>query len=120
MNPNSSKAELRLVNSLRKYIPDIGQQLSIDRYLYDIFYKDKIIEFNGDYWHGNPELYLFEDYVGNIINNKPTYAYELWARDAKKMMVAENRGYKVMVVWESEFMEMPKDTIKKCLSFLKS
>ena len=118
MNPNISKAEQRLVNALRKHLPMIEQQLSIGTYLYDIHYGKKIIEFNGDYWHANPELYLFEDYVGNILNNKPTYAYEIWAKDAKKKSLAEEHGYEVMVVWESEFIEMPRTTLEKCLKFL--
>ena len=119
MNPNISKTEEKLVNSLRKYIPDIGQQLPIGMYLYDIHYGNKIIEFNGDYWHANPELYLFEDYVGNILNNKPTKAYEIWAKDAKKKTLAEELGYEVLVIWESEFLEFPKTTIEKCLKFLR-
>ena len=119
MNPNISKPEQKLVKALQKHFPNLGQQLSIENYLYDIHYGNKIIEFNGDYWHANPELYLFEDIVGNILNNKPTYAYEIWAKDAKKKSLAESLGYEVMVVWESEFLEMPKTTIEKCLQFLK-
>ena len=115
MNVNISIPEQRL----RKYIP-VEQQLSIGSYLYDIHYKKKIIEFNGDYWHANPELYLFEDFVGNILNNSPTYAYEIWAKDAKKRELAESMGYEVMVVWESEYKELPKTTIERCLKFLRS
>jgi hypothetical protein len=118
MNINISKPEQKLVNKLRKFLP-VGQQLKIESFLYDIHYGRKIIEFNGDYWHANPELYLFEDFVGNIIDNKPTYAYEIWAKDEKKKRVAEEHGYEVMVVWESDFTMMPRTTVEKCLNFLK-
>ena len=118
MNVNISKPEQRLVNALRNHLP-IEQQLSLGSYSYDIFYKNKIIEFNGDYWHANPELYLFEDYVGNIIDNKPTYAYEIWAKDAKKLSFAKDNGYEVLVIWEAEFRELPKSTVEKCLKFLR-
>ena len=117
MNVNISKPEQTLVNRIRKYIP-VGQQLQIESFFYDIHYGNKIIEFNGDYWHANPELYLFEDYVGNILNNKPTYAYEIWAKDERKKTVAEKHGYDVLIVWESEFLEMPKTTLDRCLKFL--
>lgn len=118
MNENISKSEQRLFNALKLHIPDLRQQLALGSYLYDIHRGNKIIEFNGDYWHANPETYLFEDIVGNILNNKPTYAYEIWAKDAKKKSLAESLGYEVMVVWESEFLEMPRSTIERCLEFL--
>lgn len=118
MNENISKPELKLFNSLKEYIPDLKQQLSLGSYLFDIHHGKKIIEFNGDYWHANPEIYLFEDIVGNLLNNKPTYAYEVWAKDAKKKAFAESMGYDVMVVWESDYIQFPKSTIERCLSFL--
>ena len=119
MNVNISKPEQKLVNALRKHL-DVGQQLKIGSFSYDIFYKNKIIEFNGDYWHANPELYLFEDYVGNIIDNKPTQAYEIWSRDERKKQLAEEHGYEVMIVWESDYSVFPRAIVEKCLKFLKA
>lgn len=117
MNTNISNIEQTFFNNLKSYIPDIKQQLSLGNYLYDIYYDKKIIEFNGDYWHGNPEIYMFEDYVGTIIDNKPTYAYEIWAKDQRKYQFAESNGYDVLVVWESDYKKYPFSTIKKCLNF---
>lgn len=115
-----SKKEQQLYNILKKYFPKLNQQLSLGKYHYDFYLKNKIIEFNGDYWHANPDKYLFEDYVGIILNNQPTYAYEIWAKDEKKIQYAEQLGYKILIVWENNYIIEPRTTIKKCISFLLS
>lgn len=57
----------------------------------------KIIEFDGDYWHGKP---------GNI------------KRDAKRDKAIREAGYEVIHIKESEFKLDPDGTINKCIQFL--
>ena len=116
---NISREEQQLYDELKKYYPDLRQQISLGKYFYDFYLDNKIIEFNGDYWHANPTKYLFEDYVGNIINNRPTYAYEIWSKDETKRQYAESYGYEVLTIWEGDYLEEPYTTIQKCISFLK-
>lgn len=117
---NVSREEQQLYSQLKEYYPKLRQQLSLGKYYYDIYLNNKIIEFNGDYWHANPSKYLFEDYVGNIINNRPTYAYEIWTKDEIKRQYAESLGYEVLTIWEEEYLNEPTSTLKKCLLFLMS
>jgi hypothetical protein len=86
------------------------------RYDYVDFTKKKIIEFNGDFWHCNPQKYS-ESYSHNILNKK---ASEIWENDEMKKIWIENRGYQLFIVWESDYRKNPKETLERCLNFIKS
>ena len=73
----------------------------------------KIIEFNGDYWHMNPKIYKAND----INKTKKLTAQEIWDFDKRKMECAEEHGYKVLYIWESEYNESRSAVIKKCMEF---
>ena len=64
----------------------------------DFKYKNKIIEFNGDYWHANPELYSKSD---KLVKGKT--AESIWAKDASRIDRLTSAGYEIMVVWENEW-----------------
>ena len=85
-------------------------------YKYDLCFEHKIIEFNGDFWHGNPNKFTEDD-----INKctKKTYK-EIWQYDTQKQICAENHGYHVLHVWESEYKQNTQETINKCITFLNS
>jgi very-short-patch-repair endonuclease len=75
----------------------------------------KVIEFNGDRFHANPELYKESD--------KPNFyadltSKEIWDLDKHKIGLIEKLGFKVLVIWEKEFDESLENTINKCYSFL--
>jgi hypothetical protein len=57
------------------------------------------IEFNGDYWHCNPNAYD-ADHVHEI---KGQSAKEIWDADAKRLNVFIDIGYSVHVIWETDF-----------------
>jgi G:T-mismatch repair DNA endonuclease (very short patch repair protein) len=61
-----------------------------------------VVEFNGDYWHANPAKYE-PDSILSFPNQKKFTAKEIWERDQMKNSLLENAGYKVFVVWESDF-----------------
>ena len=86
-------------------------------YCYDfaVFDNKKIIEFNGDYWHANPDKYQSEDIVYESVSAK-----DIWIKDEIKNGFAESKGFDVMVIWENEYKEDEEDCIGKCLSFLRS
>lgn len=77
-----SKKEKIVFNELKRIFPEIKRQLKIKeneniKYVYDFYYKNKIIEFNGDYWYCNPSKYD-ENHIrhhGNIS------AKEIWNKD---------------------------------------
>ncbi len=86
------------------------------RYSFDYMLGDKIIEFNGDYWHANPKIYK-KDYINKTLN---LTAYEIWKKDEKRKKYIQKQGYQLYVVWESDYKNDPENTIKKCLQFLTS
>lgn len=102
------KMELCLINENRNKIKS--------HYFYDFNYKDKIIEFNGDYWHCNPKTWSKDKY------NKSLHltAQEVWNKDADKKKCAESHGYKVLSVWDSEYKKDPLMVMKKCIDFINS
>jgi very-short-patch-repair endonuclease len=96
-----SKAETDLKRELENKGLKINQQFSIGTLKYDLLLLDSniLIEYNGDYWHCNPEKYD-KDYFNQ---KKNMYAHELWKRDADKKKLAEDNGYVVITIWEKDY-----------------
>ena len=82
-------------------------------YIYDFCNNKRIIEFNGDYWHANPEKYKSTD----LIANRQT-AKDIWEKDKLKTKVAIDKGFQIMTVWESDYKKDPESVIEKCKTFL--
>lgn len=85
---------------------------------YDLTNEDskRIIEFNGDFWHGNPNIY--NDGSINTIT-KQTYN-EIHDKDEYKYQVALKAGYAIMVIRESEYKNNHDDVISRCKNFILS
>jgi hypothetical protein len=77
----------------------------------------KMIEYNGDDYHGNPNKYKATDRPHPFRKN--ITAKEIWGKDKKKLEIAKNGGYEVLVIWDSEYRWGNKqEIINKCLEFL--
>lgn len=76
--------------------------------------RKKIIEFNGDYWHANPEVYESDEMVGK---GELSLARDIWEYDAKKIQNARDRGYDILVIWENEWLADKNAVIDKCVNF---
>ncbi len=85
-------------------------------YLYDFVDIDnkKVIEFNGNYWHCDPNKYASDYYHKQI----KKVASEVWEYDKQKREHIENRGYIMKVIWELDYKQDPQQVIKECLEFL--
>ena len=83
-------------------------------FAYDFAFKNKIIEFNGDFWHCNPKLYD-KDFFNKI---KQQTAQQIWEYDKIKQKCAEYYGYKVLTIWEYDYHSNEKETLIKCMDFL--
>jgi len=81
---------------------------------FDLCYDKKIIEFNGDFWHSNPKLFEPDE----IHRVKKITSKEVWEIDKRKIESATEHGYKVLVIWESEYCSEPFKSIEKCIKFL--
>lgn len=83
-------------------------------YVYDIHKNNKIIEYNGDYWHCNPKKYN-KDYFNARIRMT---AEEKWKKDEKKIQYAKDNGYDVLIIWEDDYNKDKQKVINDCLEFI--
>lgn len=128
-NHNYSNAELKFIEKIlnefkptKPFYSALSGNRQFFRYFkedgithsYDFVYDKKIIEFNGDYWHCNPNKYKPE-YFHTV---QKCTAQEKWNADKKKLDLIKKAGYNVLVIWESEFNIDPITAIKKCVEFL--
>lgn len=85
-------------------------------YSYDFLYKNKIIEFQGNYWHCNP-IFFNENYFHK---HRKLTAKDIWEYDKTKKILTEKSGYKILYVWENEYENNEEKIIEKCINFLKN
>lgn len=120
---STSIAELEIFNSIKLVLPETENQYALCRnpsdkykkfYLYDIRYKNKIIEYNGDFWHANPEFFD-ESFVNPY--NKLSQS-DIHAKDNDKLLVAQNNGFTVLYIKEHEYLKNKQGTIEQCIAFL--
>jgi G:T-mismatch repair DNA endonuclease (very short patch repair protein) len=78
----------------------------------DFIYEKKIIEFYGDYWHGNPKTYSIDSYI------RKKKIVDVWGHDLLKIQDLEAKGYSVMIVWEMDYKNASKDILQKCMDFI--
>lgn len=61
-----------------------------------------IYEFNGDYFHGNPDKFDPKD-----VNTKVNKTFgELYQRTIEKEYILKQAGYNVISIWESDFKKL--------------
>ena len=114
-----SKAEREMLAEIVKTLPNVIHQFTLiksnkKQYIYDFMYNNKIIEYNGDFWHANPNIYT-ESFVNLRSKRKAT---DIWQRDHEKNQFAIDNGYQVLVVWEQDYKRSPKEVIEQCIQFL--
>lgn len=119
----NSKISKELFNQIKNSDSIYGNKewwLRLDKniYFYDFCDKKrkKIIEFNGDFWHCNPEFFS-PDFFHPV---KKQTAHQIWGYDKKKELIAKESGYDYLLVWEKEYRQNPHQVVKKCKQFLES
>jgi hypothetical protein len=75
----------------------------------------KVIEFNGDKWHANPQIYEENDVPLDFIDKT---AKELWEHDREKHEKAIQNGYQIKVVWEKNYCENKEQTVLECIHYI--
>ena len=83
---------------------------------YDFVYNNKIIEFNGKYYHCDKRLYE-KDYFNKI---RKMTAQEIWDFDDLKINLIKKCGFEIMIVCEYDFKNNPEKVIEECITFLKN
>ncbi len=107
-----SKKEKELYNLIKKKYKNVKHSFTVDKFICDIFIPEKnlIIEYNGDYWHCNPNKYESNYY--HKIKNKT--AKEIWEYDKNRIDILKQNGYNLEVIWEYDYNKTP-DLIDKLL-----
>jgi len=78
--------------------------------------KKLVIEFYGDYWHGNPSIY--NDTYEIKRGNKTFTVMETHEADRLRVDNIGSRGYQVKVVWENDYRKNKEAIIQECIAFL--
>ena len=116
-NTTNGKTQSLFANSIINILQDFFEgekEYLLGKYSYDYRFQNKIIEFNGDYWHANPNIY-----DKNFVNKTTKLtASQIWDNDLKKKEYAESCGYKLLIIWEKDYKDDVSDTINKCMNFL--
>lgn len=73
----------------------------------DFIYEDKVIEFYGDYWHQNLDVVKPSKMLAHV--------HERDANVNKRILKA---GYKLLVVWENDWLTKRNETLSKIKEFL--
>lgn len=89
------------------------RQKSFGRYRFDYCLEEHkiLIEYNGDYWHCNPEIYDPQYYN----RKKDKIAEEIWKHDKKKLDKGKQKGYIVLVFWERHFKHLTDKQITEVI-----
>jgi len=134
IDPTYSKVSQLLFDDIYNLLDDNMKNniyygsLNKEYFIYDkdskkIFYHDYvmndiklIIEFNGDYWHANPNIYV-DDFYHTI---RKMTAKDIWAAQRYKNKLAENKGYQVIEIWESDYKKDKKFIKNYCLNVIKN
>ena len=125
-NGNSSEGERVFIQFIKSFLDEItntyeNKQFCIwsDKLAAPVFFdvtssnRKKIIEYNGDYWHGNQSMY--EDTF--IIKQTGRTVLETRQRDEMKYQAAITRGFDLFIVWENEFIDNPENIKQQLLKW---
>lgn len=87
-------------------------------YSFDIFVEPiYLIEVNGDLWHGNPKFYKPNDLIPSW-DGGYFPVRKKWAADLEKIRFAEERGFRVMIIWEDELKHDEPAVLLRLKTFL--
>lgn len=103
IGPCTSKIEIRMVRALRKLGYKVVEKYKIGRHVTDAYIPElnTVVEMNGDYWHGSKKLFSKHDthpHSGMKVS-------DIRERDKRRKQKIENRGFKVIIAWESDLKE---------------
>ena len=75
-----------------------------------------MIEFYGDYWHGNPEKYEDNFLIKKFSKTKT--AKEVREEDLKREQLIRKKNNNLKIVWEKDFKKDKQKVINECFNFI--
>lgn len=106
-----SNAERDMYENLISMGYDVSRNIGISRYNCDIVFNSLplVIEYFGDFWHCNPSKWDAQQ----LNPRTKMTAEERWKLDRHKIECLESLGYRVLVVWESDWKKRQLSVIKE-------
>jgi len=92
---------------------EFSETINNNLYYFDCFNGNKIIEFYGDYWHCNPNIYNANDFH----NLKKCTAKDIWDKDENRINNISTK-YKILIIWENDVNKNKESVLQECLKFL--
>jgi hypothetical protein len=82
-----------------KYLKSLGKYVKLDYFINEL---NLCIEFNGDLYHANPEIYSANDKA--FFFNKKLKAIDIWKNDLERYKTLnEEHNITTIVIWESDY-----------------
>lgn len=102
-------------------IQEFGINIIGKRYVFLDFFvksKGKVIEYNGDYYHANPLKFKSGDIIKCYGEEK--LVDDVWKREQNRLADIKTVPYikDILVIWESEALNNPEETLNKCVNFI--
>lgn len=97
----------------------VKKEVPISGFVVDGLHKESntIILYHGDFWHCNPKKYkdpkLFCSWLGRTVE-------EQWLRDKRQLGIFYKLGYKVAIVWESDWNQNQDKELIRVLQIIKT
>jgi hypothetical protein len=108
-----SKLEVECYNSICALYNNVKASVPINNYIADLIINDSlIVEIFGDYWHANPEIYESEELL------KIGKVSDIWDKDKIKIDTYKQLGYKVLVIWEKDWIKDKEGQLKKINGYI--
>jgi len=85
----------------------------------DLIFENKIIEFNGSFYHADPKVYKHDDII-KMSKIKQLEACEIWKSDNSKIEELKKLNYKILIIWENDVKDNCDLELKKCIDFIKN
>ena len=112
-----SKIEIEFYNYIKKHInSNVLANIVINDFIVDVVYKNKIIEFYGDYWHANPKIYN-SDSILSYGRGLTKTAKEVWDKDNNRLETLKRNGYDTLIIWERDWKTDKLNCIEKIKNY---
>lgn len=82
----------------------------------DFFFDNKVIEYYGDFWHANPNKFKEDNFIINPFSKETVK--QVREKDNQRIKEIEKLGYKVLIVWEDDYLKNKLKVLNKCRVFL--
>jgi|SaaInlStandDraft_4_1057021.scaffolds.fasta_scaffold87168_2 hypothetical protein len=87
-------------------------------YYLDFKIDNKVIEFNGDIFHANPEIFESDENPNPFITDLTSQ--EIWDKDEERLDILKNGKLDVLVIWEKDVVTNIEKELEKCKIFIKN